>query len=72
MRNPLIALIPAALIVVAAEAVCRLLLHLSDQAVPLVVFPLTFSVWGLAIAYLSKEAGRVQGGRRGPVERSPR
>ncbi len=60
MRTRLIALVPAAVTFAAAEAVCRLLLNLSDQVVPLVVFPLTFFVWGLTTTYIRAGEARTR------------
>ena len=39
MRALLIALLPAAIAFAVAEIVCRPVLHLPDQTVPLIVFP---------------------------------
>lgn len=54
MRVLLIALLPAAVAFAAAEIVCRAVLHLSDETVPLIVFPITFIVWGLTTALLKR------------------
>jgi hypothetical protein len=46
------AAIPAAITFAVAEVICRLLLHLPDKIVPLVVLPATFLAWGVAMRYL--------------------
>jgi hypothetical protein len=48
-----VAVIPAAVTFAVAEVICRLLLHLPDELVPLVVLPATFLVWGVATRYLA-------------------
>lgn len=49
----LVAVIPAAVTFAVAELICRLLLGVPDEWVPLVVLPVTFLVWALATRYLT-------------------
>ncbi len=52
MRPSAIALVPALIAFAVAEVVCRSLLNLSDQILPLIVFPVAFVAWALTTKQL--------------------